>query len=513
MKKPIVLMILDGWGINENPDQVNAIRMAEPENFNNYWTTYPHTQLRADGEFVGLPEGQFGNSEVGHLNIGAGRVVYQQLPKITKAIKDETILENKALLDIMTETKKNGKALHLTGLVSDGGVHSHIDHILGLVNMAKVNGLTEVYIHAILDGRDTPPESGIKYLAYLEEGIAKIGVGKIASVIGRYFAMDRDTNWERTEQAYNLMTLGEGTKTKTSAQAIEETYKRGETDEFVKASVIVKEDGTPLATVQDGDGIIFYNFRPDRARQLTRTFVEKDFSGFERKVHPKVNFVCLAQYDEKLGLPVAFPPESITNTFGEIISRNGLKQIRTAETEKYAHVTFFFNGGVEDPYPGEIRLLTPSPSVATYDLKPEMSAYEVTDKLLAELNKGETDVVILNFANTDMVGHTGIIEAEIKAVKAVDECMGKIVSKVLEMDGMVLVSADHGNGDLMVDPATGGPYTAHTSSPVPFMLISNTLKDAKLRNDGKLADLTPTILDILNIDKPEEMTGKSLIIK
>lgn len=513
MKKPIVLMILDGWGINDNMDQVNAIRMAEPVNFGKYWNSYPHTQLRADGEHVGLPEGQFGNSEVGHLNIGAGRVVYQLLPKITKAIKEGTILENQVLVNIMEETKKNGKALHLTGLLSDGGVHSHIDHILGLIKMAKDKGLTEVYFHAILDGRDTPPKSGDTYLEYLENGMKNIGIGKVATVIGRYYAMDRDTNWDRTKIAYDMMTLGEGTKVKSSKEAITEAYAKDETDEFVKATVIEKEDGEPVAVVQDGDGIIFCNFRPDRARQLTRVFMEENFDGFQRKVHPKVNFVCLSQYDEKFGLPVAFPPEKITNTFGEVISKNGMKQIRTAETEKYAHVTFFFNGGLEEPYPGEIRLLSASPSVATYDLKPEMSAYEVTDKLLAELSKGDTDVVILNFANPDMVGHTGNIEAEIKAIHAVDECMGRIASKVLEMEGMVLVTADHGNGDLMVDPITKDPYTAHTSNPVPFILISDSLKGVNLRNNGKLADLTPTILDILKIKKPVEMTGESLIIK
>ncbi|MBP7979673.1 MAG: 2,3-bisphosphoglycerate-independent phosphoglycerate mutase [Sebaldella sp.] len=513
MKKPIVLMILDGWGINENPDQVNAIRMADPVNFNRYWNSYPHTQLRADGEFVGLPEGQFGNSEVGHLNIGAGRVVYQLLPKITKAIKERTILDNKVLSDIMEKTKENGKALHLTGLMSDGGVHSHISHILGVVEMAKEKGLNEVYIHAIMDGRDTPPKSGVNYLKDLEDGLEKIGIGKTASVVGRYYAMDRDTNWERTEEAYDLMTLGSGIKAKSSDEAITGAYSRDETDEFVKATIIVNEDETPVALVKDGDGIIFCNFRPDRARQLTRAFMEEPFTGFTRKAHPKVSFVCMAQYDEKFGLPVAYPPETIVNTFGEILSKHGMKQIRTAETEKYAHVTFFFNGGVEDTYPGEIRLLTPSPSVATYDLKPEMSAYEVTDKLLEELQKGDTDVVILNFANTDMVGHTGIIEAEIRAVKAVDECLNKIASKVLEMEGMVLVTADHGNGDLMVDPVTKAPYTAHTANPVPFILISDKLKNIKLRNDGKLADLTPTILDILKIEKPAEMTGESLIVK
>ena len=513
MRKPLVLMILDGWGINNNLDQVNAIRMADPKEFNKLWSNYPHTELRADGEFVGLPDGQFGNSEVGHLNIGAGRVVYQQLPKITKSIRDGEILENKVLSDIMEKTKEAGKALHMTGLVSDGGVHSHIDHIAGLVGMAKKKGLTEVYIHAILDGRDTPPKSGAGYLEYLEKKIAEIGIGKIATVVGRYYAMDRDTNWERTEEAYDMMTLGNGLKAASSVEAVKNAYDRGETDEFVKATVITKENGELSAVVKDGDGIIFYNFRPDRARQLTRAYVEADFSGFTRKVHPKVNFVCMAEYDKKLGLPVAFPPEKITNTFGEVVSKKGLKQLRTAETEKYAHVTFFFNGGVEDPYEGEERVLVPSPGVATYDLKPEMSAYEVTDKLLGELDSGKFDTVILNFANTDMVGHTGIIEAEIKAINTVDECIGKITDKVLEMGGSVLITADHGNGDLMVDPETGEPHTAHTASPVPFILVSDELKNVKLREDGKLADIAPTMFDILKVEKPSEMTGETLIIK
>ena len=509
-KRPVVLVILDGWGMNHHENEVDGVRLSNPVNFNRYRKDYPYTELRADGEFVGLPDGQFGNSEVGHLNIGAGRVVYQLLPKISKEIREGKILENEVLSNVMNKTKEAGKALHIMGLTSDGGVHCHINHLIGLVEMAKKKGLTEVYVHTLMDGRDTAPESGVIYLTQLEEALNKIEIGKIATVVGRYYAMDRDNNWDRIELAYNALTSGEVEVSKTLNEAIKNSYANGITDEFVKPAKIGSADN---GLIKDGDGVIFANFRPDRARQLTRAFIEDDFKGFERKIHPKVNFVTMAQYDSTFSSPVAYLPQTIVNGFGEVVSKAGLTQIRTAETEKYAHVTFFFNGGVEDTYPGEIRLLTPSPSVATYDLKPEMSAYEVTDKLLEELQKGETDVVILNFANTDMVGHTGIIEAEIRAVKAVDECLNKIASKVLEMEGMVLVTADHGNGDLMVDPVTKAPYTAHTANPVPFILISDKLKNIKLRNDGKLADLTPTILDILKIEKPAEMTGESLIVK
>ena len=512
MKKPIVSAILDGWGNNHHDEQVNAIKMAHPKNFLKYIKEYPTTELRADGEFVGLPEGQMGNSEVGHLNIGAGRVVYQLLPLITKEIREGSIINNKPLSEIMTVTKENNKALHIMGLLSDGGVHSHILHMIGLVEMAKKKGLTEVYIHAILDGRDTPPQSADIYLEQMEKALKEIGIGKIASICGRYTAMDRDKNWNRTKEAYDMLTKGIGEKANSTAEAIKASYEAGINDEFVKPTNIV-ENGKPVALIESGDGIIFANFRPDRARQITRAFVDKDFQGFERVEGLKVNFVCLAQYDATIDAPVAYPPEEINNGFGEVVSKAGLKQIRTAETEKYAHVTFFFNGGKEEPYEGEIRLLTDSPKVATYDLKPEMSAHQVKDKLILELSKGDTDVVILNFANPDMVGHTGNIEAVIKALTVVDECVGEIVDKVLEMDGAVLITADHGNADLMVDPETGAPFTAHTTNPVPLVIISNRFKNIKLRDGGKLADITPTMLDMMGLKKPLEMTGESLIIK
>ena len=512
MKKPIVLAILDGWGNNHHDEQVNAIKMAHPKNFLKYIKEYPTTELRADGEFVGLPEGQMGNSEVGHLNIGAGRVVYQLLPLITKEIREGSIINNKPLSEIMTVTKENNKALHIMGLLSDGGVHSHTLHMIGLVEMAKKKGLTEVYIHAILDGRDTPPQSADIYLEQMEKALKEIGIGKIASICGRYTAMDRDKNWNRTKEAYDMLTKGIGEKANSTAEAIKASYEAGINDEFVKPTNIV-ENGKPVALIESGDGIIFANFRPDRARQITRAFVDKDFQGFERVEGLKVNFVCLAQYDATIDAPVAYPPEEINNGFGEVVSKAGLKQIRTAETEKYAHVTFFFNGGKEEPYEGEIRLLTDSPKVATYDLKPEMSAHQVKDKLILELSKGDTDVVILNFANPDMVGHTGNIEAVIKALTVVDECVGEIVDKVLEMDGAVLITADHGNADLMVDPETGAPFTAHTTNPVPLVIISNRFKNIKLRDGGKLADITPTMLDMMGLKKPLEMTGESLIIK
>ncbi len=511
-KKPVVLIILDGWGMNHHEDQVDAVKLANPVNFTKFKKEYPYTELRADGEFVGLPEGQFGNSEVGHLNIGAGRVVYQLLPKITKEIREGLILENGPLSDVMNKTREAGKALHIMGLMSDGGVHSHINHIIGLVDMAKKKGLTEVYVHALMDGRDTPPEGGVDYLAQMEKALGEIGIGKLATVVGRYYAMDRDTNWNRTELAYNALFSGEGDVAATSGEAIKNSYANGVTDEFVKPTKIT-EAGAPIGVIKEGDGVIFANFRPDRARQLTRSIIEENFEGFTRKVHPKVNFVCMAQYDSTFDVPVAYPPQTIVNGFGEVVSKAGLVQIRTAETEKYAHVTFFFNGGVEEPYPGEIRLLSDSPKVATYDLQPEMSAYKVKDRLLEELEKSDVDTVVLNFANPDMVGHTGIVDAVIAACQAVDNCTGQIVHKVLEMDGAVLITADHGNADLLVDPETGAPYTAHTVNPVPFILITNDMKDVKLRADGKLADITPTMLDLLGLEKPAEMDGETLIIK
>lgn len=508
-KRPVVLVILDGWGMNHNEDQVDAVRLAAPVNFTKYKNEYPYTELRADGEFVGLPEGQFGNSEVGHTNIGAGRVVYQLLPLITKEIREGKVLENEVLVDVMDKTKANNKALHIMGLLSDGGVHADINHMIGLVDMAKKKGLDKVYVHAIMDGRDTAPKGGAGYLETMEKALADLGLGKIVTIVGRYYAMDRDNNWDRVEQAYNAIICGEGDVVATSAEAIETSYSNDVTDEFVKPVKIGEN-----VKVEDGDGIIFANFRPDRARQLTRAIISgNDFEGFTRKETPKVNFVCMAQYDSTFDAPVAYPPRKIVNGFGEVVSKAGLTQVRTAETEKYAHVTFFFNGGVEEPYPGEIRLLSDSPKVPTYDLQPEMSAYDVKNNLIKELNTGKVDTVVLNFANPDMVGHTGNVDAVIAACQAVDNCTGQIVNKVLELDGVVLITADHGNADLLVNPETGEPHTAHTVNPVPFILISNDLKDVKLRNDGKLADITPTMLDLLGVEKPVEMDGETLIIK
>lgn len=509
-KRPVVLVILDGWGMNHNENELDGVRLSNPINFNRYKKEYPYTELRADGEFVGLPEGQFGNSEVGHLNIGAGRVVYQLLPLITKEIREGKVLENKALVDVMDKTIENNGALHIMGLMSDGGVHADIHHMIGLVDMAKKKGLEKVFIHAIMDGRDTAPKSGAGYLETLEKGLAEVGIGRVSTVVGRYYAMDRDNNWDRIEKAYDAIILGEAEENVgTSAEAIENSYENDITDEFVKATKV----GGKIK-VEDGDGMIFANFRPDRARQLTRAIIsDESFTEFDRKATPKVNFVTMAQYDSTFDVPVAYPPQTIVNGFGEVVSKAGLTQVRTAETEKYAHVTFFFNGGVEEPYPGEIRLLSDSPKVPTYDMQPEMSAYDVKNKLIEELNTGKVDTVILNFANPDMVGHTGNLDAVMIACQAVDNCTAQIVNKVLELDGAVIITADHGNADLLQDPETGEPYTAHTTNPVPCILISNDLKDVKLREDGKLADLTPTMLDLLGVEKPVEMDGETLIIK
>lgn len=508
--KPIALVILDGWGVSEEVDG-NAIAQARTPNVDKFYDEYPHTILTASGEDVGLPAGQMGNSEVGHLNIGAGRVVYQELTRITKAIRDESFFENEELLAGMRYAKENNGALHLMGLLSDGGVHSHIEHLYALLKLARMERLKHVYIHAFMDGRDVPPANGLEYIDALEEKCDELGIGKIVTVMGRYYAMDRDKRWERTEKAYRAMVLGEGNKAETAKDAMEEAYQRGETDEFVKPTVIIDGEGKPQATVVDGDAIIFYNFRPDRARQITRVFVDQDFGDLKRPVFPQVHYTCMTVYDKTILAPVAFKPQTLNNTLGEVLSREGVKQLRLAETEKYAHVTFFFNGGVEPPYPGEKRVLVPSPKVATYDLKPEMSAFEVTDALIEQLAKDEIQVIIMNYANSDMVGHTGVMEAAVKAVEAVDACLGRTVNALLERGGIVLVTADHGNAEKMYDHE-GQPFTAHTSGPVPFLLISHgKLRRAKLRQ-GRLEDIAPTILDLLHISKPVEMTGTSLII-
>jgi 2,3-bisphosphoglycerate-independent phosphoglycerate mutase len=504
-------MILDGWGISKQ-EQGNAIAQANKPNIEGYFKDYPNTIISASGEDVGLPQGQMGNSEVGHLNIGAGRVVYQELTRITKEIKEGHFFKNEELLGAMQIVKRNNSALHLMGLLSDGGVHSHIEHLFALLELAKQENLEQVYIHAFLDGRDVPPANGRQYIDDLEKKCTELGIGKIITVMGRYYAMDRDKRWDRTEKAYRAMVLGEGLKTENAEEAIEESYQRNESDEFVQPTLMVNPNGKPLATVKSGDAIIFYNFRPDRARQITRAFVDQEFSGFERPAdHPHVHFVCMTQYDNTIAAPIAFKPQVLVNTLGEVLSKNNIKQLRLAETEKYAHVTFFFNGGVENPNPGEERVLIPSPKVATYDLKPEMSAKEVTDALLEQLNKDQFQAVIMNYANTDMVGHTGKMDAAIKAIETVDNCVGRVVNAVLERQGTLLITADHGNAELMEDEA-GQPVTAHTTDPVPFILVNNNeYKQAKLR-PGRLEDIAPTMLEILHIEQPQEMTGKSLIM-
>lgn len=505
-KKPYALIIMDGYGVNERHEG-NAIYAAKTPNMDRYLAEHPNTVIHASGMDVGLPDGQMGNSEVGHTNIGAGRIVYQELTRITKSIEDGDFFENPALCAAMENCKVNGKALHLMGLLSDGGVHSHNKHLYGLLKMAKENGLEKVYVHCFLDGRDVPPSSGAGYVEQLIEKIRSVGVGEIASVMGRYYAMDRDNRWERVEKAYNAMVLGTGETAESAVTAVKESYNQEITDEFVVPTVITK-DGTPVATISEGDSVIFFNFRPDRAREITRTIVDPAFEGFQRTYFP-TRFVCMTQYDVSMpNVDVAFKPERLTNTFGEYISKKGLRQLRIAETEKYAHVTFFFNGGVEAVYDGEDRALINSPKVATYDLQPEMSAYLVTDEVVKRIESGDYDVIILNFANCDMVGHTGVFEAAVKAVETVDECVGRVVDAIEKLDGVALITADHGNADQMIDYETQGAFTAHTTNVVPLVLIGRD--DLKLKK-GRLADLTPTLLDLMGLEKPEEMTGESLI--
>lgn len=506
MKKPLALIILDGFGNNPS-DYGNAIHAAKTPNLDKLFETCPHTLIGASGMDVGLPDGQMGNSEVGHTNIGAGRVVYQELTRITKSISDGDFFQNEALRGAVENCKKNGSALHLMGLLSDGGVHSHNKHLYGLLELAKRAGLEKVYVHCFMDGRDVPPSSGKEYVEELMAKMKEIGVGKIASVMGRYYAMDRDNRWERVEKAYAAMVYGEGETAECPVCAMEKSYAADVTDEFV-VPVVCDKDGC----IRENDSVIFFNFRPDRAREITRTLVDPDFAGFERRngFFP-LYFVCMTQYDAAMpNVHVAFKPQSLANTFGQYISDHGLTQLRIAETEKYAHVTFFFNGGVEAPCKNEDRALIASPKVATYDLKPEMSAYEVTDELLARLDSGKYDVVILNFANCDMVGHTGVFEAAVSAVEAVDTCLGKVVDKILSMGGRALITADHGNADQMYEP-DGSPFTAHTTNPVPLLLVgdgTHTLKEG-----GRLADLAPTMLEMLGLPQPAEMDGKSLLTK
>lgn len=509
MKKPVALIIMDGFGESKIVEG-NAVLNAKTPNLDKLMSEYPHTLISASGLDVGLPEGQMGNSEVGHTNIGAGRIVYQDLTRVSKAIEDGDLFKNEVLLSTMENAKNS--ALHLMGLISDGGVHSHIDHLKGILKMAKENGVENVFVHAFTDGRDTQPRSALKYIKDIEDCMKELGVGKFASVSGRYYAMDRDKRWDRVELAYNAMVLGKGNTASSAKEAVENSYKEDKNDEFVLPTVIV-EDSKPVGLIKEGDSIIFGNFRPDRAREITRAMVDADFKGFERK-NIRTYFTCLTTYDITIkNVHVAFKPQSLDNTLGEYLAKNHKKQLRTAETEKYAHVTFFFNGGVEEPNEGEDRELVSSPKVATYDLQPEMSAYELTDKLLAKIDEDKYDFIVVNYANPDMVGHTGIVQAAIKAVETVDECVGKVIEKILSKGGEAMITADHGNAELMQDPETKTTITAHSTNPVPFILVGEETKSCKLRQGGRLSDIAPTVLNLMNLDKPEEMTGESLIIQ
>ena len=510
-KKPIALIIMDGFGYNHK-DYGNAIRAAKTPNIDRLLANYPHTLIGASGMDVGLPEGQMGNSEVGHTNIGAGRIVYQELTRITKSIKDGEFFSNEAFTAAVENCKKNDSALHLFGLLSNGGVHSHNSHLYGLLELAKKAGLTKVYVHCFMDGRDVPPTSGADFVAELEEKLKEIGVGKIATVMGRYYAMDRDNRWDRVELAYNALTKGEGVKGTDAAEAVQASYDDGKTDEFVLPTVIEK-DGKPVAVVSDKDSVVFFNFRPDRAREITRAFCDDEFTGFAREKRLDLTYVCFTDYDDTIGNKlVAFHKVQLHNTFGEYLAAHNMTQARIAETEKYAHVTFFFNGGVEEPNKGEDRILVKSPKVPTYDLQPEMSAPEVCEKLVAAIKSEKYDVIIINFANPDMVGHTGVEAAAIKAVEAVDECVGKAVEALKEVDGQMFICADHGNAEQLVDYETGEPYTAHTTNPVPFILVNADPKYT-LRENGCLADIIPTLIQLMGMEQPAEMTGKSLLVE
>lgn len=507
-KKLTMLMILDGFGENDK-ENANAVKLANTPNIDKLMKTCPTTDIYTSGLNVGLPDGQMGNSEVGHTNIGAGRIVYQELTRITKSIEDGDFFSVAEFNEAIEHCKNNHSDLHIMGLLSDGGVHSHIRHLYALLEMAKRKGIDNVYVHCFLDGRDTPPASAETYITQLEEKIKEKEIGKIASITGRFYAMDRDKRWERVKKAYDAFVNGEGNKAISAISAIESSYQKEVFDEFVEPTLICNGE-TPIATIKEKDSVIFFNFRPDRAREITRALVDDQFEGFE---HKKLNlyFVCMTQYDETMpNVHVAFKPTTLKNTFGEYISKKGLTQLRIAETEKYAHVTFFFNGGEEKQYQGEDRILVPSPKVETYDLKPEMSAYEVTDKVIEAIKSETYNCIILNYANPDMVGHTGSLEAAIKAIETIDTCVGKVVEAVEEKNGVLLITADHGNAEQMIDYKTGEPHTAHTTNPVPLILVG--MENAQLKQ-GKLADLAPTMLDIMGLARPEEMTGESIIIK
>ncbi|WP_164668158.1 2,3-bisphosphoglycerate-independent phosphoglycerate mutase [Virgibacillus doumboii] len=504
------LIILDGFAIR-GEEMGNAVKQANTPNFDRYWKKFAHSQLQASGEAVGLPEGQMGNSEVGHLNIGAGRIVYQSLTRVNLSIKEGDFFEKGAFIKSIEHAKEKGKALHIFGLLSDGGVHSHINHLFALLKLAKDNNLEEVYVHAFLDGRDVGPQTAKSYIEQAEDKMNELGVGKIATISGRYYSMDRDKRWERVKKAYDAMVYGEGPDYQSPYDVIDDSYENGIYDEFVIPSVLTDEDGEPIGKVADEDSIIFYNFRPDRAIQISRTFANDDFRDFDRGEHPPkdLDFVMLTNFSESVDGYVAYKPVNLDNTVGEVLSQNDMNQLRIAETEKYPHVTFFMSGGRENEFPGEKRVLIDSPKVATYDLKPEMSVYEVTDALLDELDSKQHNAIILNFANPDMVGHSGMLEPTIKAIEAVDECLGKVVDKILELGGNAIITADHGNSDEVIT-LEGDPMTAHTTNPVPVIV---TKEDAELRDGGILADLSPTLLDLLDVEKPKEMTGNSLIKK
>ena len=507
MNKRVLLCIMDGWGISHGSEKFDATKLANPVHVNKLEKEEKFIQIKADGENVGLPSGQMGNSEVGHLNLGAGRIVYQDLSKINNAIKDGSFFKNERFLNAVDHVKKNGSALHIYGLVSTGGVHSSLDHLLALIKLASDNGLSKVYVHAFLDGRDTPPASACEYLQIVEDELAKYNLPKIATVIGRYYIMDRDNRWERVEKGYNALLLGEGNKAASAVEGVKKSYEEGITDEFVLPIVV----GGDESRIHDNDAIIFFNYRPDRAREISKAINFADFTGFNRrKVLKNILYTTMTSYDATFTFPVAFPKEKLVNILGDVLEANGINQFRTAETEKYAHVTFFFNGGIDEPQSHETRVLVPSPKVATYDMQPEMSAPEVCENVLKAINDDKYQFILVNFANPDMVGHTGVVEAATKACQVVDECVGKIADECKKKGVVMLLTADHGNSETMVNEQTGKPHTAHTTNPVPFVLI-NAPEDVQLREGGALCDVAPTVLQLLGIEQPQEMTGKSLI--
>ncbi|MGD9109483.1 MAG: 2,3-bisphosphoglycerate-independent phosphoglycerate mutase [Phycisphaerales bacterium] len=515
-KRPAMLIIRDGWGYNpkSEEDQFNAIKRANTPADDMLMSQYPNTIIHTSGEHVGLPDGTMGNSEVGHQNLGAGRIVPQESVRLSMAIRDGSFFENEEFHKLIDFVKEHNGRLHLIGLCSDIGVHSLLDHLYGLLELAKRNGIDNTFIHAFTDGRDSPPDSGAGYIAQIEEKARQIGAGKIASVMGRFYAMDRDSRWDRVQKAYDCLRFGKGHKAKSASEAVANSYEKEITDEFIEPTCIVNEENEPIGTIQDGDGVIFFNFRGDRPREITRAFVEEDFKEFNRATKPDLYYVCMTEYDATIPAPVAFPkPPKMKNILGDYWSSLGLKQFRCAETEKYAHVTFFFNDYTEKPFPGEDRQIVPSPRVRTYDLKPEMSAYEVTDVVLERLESDKYDAIVMNFANPDMVGHTGILEAAIKAAEAVDECLGRILDKVKSMGGCAIITADHGNFERMVEADENKPHTAHTVGDTPLVIFDERFKSSKLRDGGTLADVGPTLLDMMGLSKPDEMTGQSIILK